>query len=95
MEEIYILSDGTSRDISSLSQFERTRFFLDNPKAVKQKDTARSAGVVSKREKAQKAQSMGSSTEKSSSASKKTFRLPMKYLTLYKHESIFFILISL
>ena len=76
MEEIYILPDGTSKDISGLSEFEQTKFFLDNPKAVKQKDTAKGAVVVSKRDKAQKAQSMGSSSEKPSSASKKTFRLP-------------------
>lgn len=76
MEEIYILSDGTSTDVSSLSEFEKTKFFLDNPKAVKQKDTAKGAVVVSKRDKAQKAQSMGSSSEKPSSVSKKTFRLP-------------------
>lgn len=60
-------------DVSSLSQFEKTKFFLDNPKAVKQKDTAKGAVVVSKNK---KAQDMGSSSAKSSSESKKTFRLP-------------------
>lgn len=76
MEEIYILSDGTEVDLSNYSEFEKTKFLLDNPKAAKQKDTAKGAGVVSKRDKAQKAQSMGSSSVKPSSESRSKFRLP-------------------
>jgi len=73
MEEIYILSDGTEVDLSSYSEFEKTKFLLDNPKAAKQKDTAKGAVVVSGKK---KAPSMGSSSVKSSSDSKSKFRLP-------------------
>lgn len=73
MEEIYILSDGTSIDISQYSQFERTKFFMENPKAAKQKGTATGEVVVPVKK---KSPSMDSSSEKSSSVSKSKFRLP-------------------
>lgn len=72
MEEVYILSDGTSVDISGYSQFEKTKFLLDNPNAKKSKNTANGASTVLKKK---KAPSMDSSSEKSSSVSKSKFRL--------------------
>lgn len=72
MEEVYILSDGTSVDISGYSQFEKTKFLLDNPNAKKSKNTANGASTVLKKK---KAPSTDSSSEKSSSVSKSKFRL--------------------
>ena len=73
MEEIYIMPDGTSVDISGYSEFEKTRFLLDNPKAKKSKNTAKGASTVLKKK---QAPDTDSSSEKSSSGSKKKFRLP-------------------
>jgi hypothetical protein len=72
MKEVYILSDGTSVDISGYSQFEKTKFLLDNPNAKKSKNTANGASTVLKKK---KAPSTDSSSEKSSSVSKSKFRL--------------------
>ena len=72
MEEVYVLSDGSSVDISGYSQFEKTKFLLDNPNAKKSKNTANGASTVLKKK---KAPSTDSSSEKSSSASKSKFRL--------------------
>lgn len=52
MEELYILSDGSQVDVSKFSEFERTRFFVKNPGAKKQKGTAKSAGAVPKKNQA-------------------------------------------
>lgn len=73
MEEIYILSDGTTVDVSQYSQLERTKFFMENPKAVKQKGTATGEVVVPGKK---KSPLTDSSSENSSSGLKKKFRLP-------------------
>jgi hypothetical protein len=73
MEELYILSDGSQVDVSKFSEFERTRFFVKNPGAKKQKGTAKSAGVVPKKNQALN-KNTGSSSESGSSGSQK-FRL--------------------
>lgn len=74
MEEIYILSDGSTVDMTNSSQFERTNFLIKNPGAKKQWGAAKSAGVASKKKKAL-SQDSDSSGENGSSASKK-WRLP-------------------
>ena len=76
MEEIYTLSDGTTVDISQYSQFERTKFFMENPeaKAVKKKEGTATGEVVVPGKK--RSPSTDSSSVSSSSASKKKFRLP-------------------
>lgn len=73
MEEIYIMPDGTSVDISGYSEFEKITFLLGNPKAKKSKNTAKGASTVLKKK---QAPDTDSSSEKSSSGSKKKFRLP-------------------
>jgi hypothetical protein len=73
MEEIYILSDGTSVDVSNYSEFEKTKFLLKNPGAKKSNNTAKGAATVFKKK---PAPSLDSSSEKSSSESKSRFRLP-------------------
>ena len=52
MEELYILSDGSQVDVSNFSEFERTKFFIKNPGAKKQKGAAKSAGVAPKKNQA-------------------------------------------
>jgi len=73
MEETYTLPDGSTVDISSYSQFQKTNFLIKNPGAKKSKGTAKSATALPKN------QALGQSTESKqaggSSGSKK-FRLP-------------------
>ena len=79
MEEIYILQDGTSLDISEYSDFEKTKFLLANPKAAKKKDTAKSVVTVSSKKQAQPVTTVKKNGVLKSgdtpSGSKKTFRL--------------------
>ena len=56
MEELYILSDGSTVDISSYSQFEKTNFLIKNPKAKKQNGVAKSAVATSTKAKVQNGQ---------------------------------------
>ena len=49
MEEIYTLFDGSTVDISSYSQFQKTLFLMNNPGAKKSKGTAKSASALPKK----------------------------------------------
>ena len=73
MEEIYNLSDGTTVDISKYSQLERTKFFMENPGAVKRKGTAMGEVVVPGKK---RSPNTDSSSENTSLDSKKKLRLP-------------------
>lgn len=57
MEELYDLPDGSQVDISDYSQFEKTSFLMENPRAKKSKDIAKSANVMSKKPQAQNMES--------------------------------------
>lgn len=74
MEEIYILEDGSTVDMTNSSQFERTNFLIKNPGAKKQWGAAKGAVVASKKKKAL-GQDTDSNVVSGSSASKK-WRLP-------------------
>ena len=49
MEEIYTLPDGSTVDISSYSQFQKTLFLMNNAGAKKSKGTAKSASALPKK----------------------------------------------
>jgi hypothetical protein len=73
MEEVYILSNGSQVDISNFSDFEKINFLSKNPGAKKRKGTAKSAGVVPKKNQALN-KNTGSNLANGSSGSQK-FRL--------------------
>jgi len=73
MEEIYNLPDGSTVDISSYSQFQKTNFLIKNPGAKKSKGTAKSATALPTKKALN--QSTDSKQVTGSSVSKK-FRLP-------------------
>jgi hypothetical protein len=57
MEELYDLPDGSQVDISDYSQFEKTSFLMENPRAKKLKGVVKSANVTSKKPQAQNMES--------------------------------------
>ena len=84
MEEIYTLPDGSTVDISSYSQFQKTNFLIKNPGAKKSKGTAKSATALPTKKAQDQSfkkvvdshlQNTGSKQASGSSGSKK-FRLP-------------------